>query len=182
MRMILGTILIMATTSAFAGDWDKSQHNFTLKGDQFDIQVRNETSSDKDHMQLSYKPYDGVKLDYRYTDDEQRYRAGLSVGEGSFKMTARLEYRDMKSGEDYARLRTVFNYSDASGVWGEFTPTFNLNKDGQSIGQFDGTQTKIGYEFKITESAKFGPFVQYETDSDWNKTSVFLGTGLTARF
>ena len=185
MKHLLALVALFSTT-AFAGDWDKSQHNFNMDGEHFGVQIRQEFNSTKDHIQLTVKPVKDLSVDFRYVEDiEKRYRISYNFkSDSGLYFKPRLEYRDLDAGGNYFRVRPIvgFNTKGDTSFYGYFQPTYNLDKTGQSAFHFDATQTEIGVKQKLTDTVSFGPFIQYNTDNNWKKTDLFLGTNLTVKF
>lgn len=179
-------IFAMVCSTAYADDWERSQHNFTADGEHFGVQIRQEFNSTKDHIQLTIKPAKNLSVDFRYVEDiEKRYRLSYNFKDDSgvyFK--PRLEYRDLDAGGNYSRFRPIvgFNTKGDTSLYGYFFPTYNLDKDGQSAFHFDSTQFEIGINQRVADHVTIGPFIQYSTDNNWNKTDLFFGTNLIVKF
>jgi len=188
---LLTGLFLICSTSAIAGDFDTSQHNFKLKQDKVSLEYRETLDSDKDHLQLGYDITDNVTLEYRYVDSadiENRFRIKakhkwsemLTVG-------TKVEYRKFQDADDYYRLIPIIRLSTGKLVnmegYVNFEPRFNFGKQGESNDlRVDTTQTKIGFDYNLTDKVTVGPFLQYETDGDFDKTDVFFGTAVSVNF
>jgi len=188
---LLTGLFLICSTSAIADDFDTSQHNFKLKQDKISLEYRETLDSDKDHLQLGYDISNNVTLEYRYVDAddiENRFRIkALHKWSDSLTVGSKIEYRSFQDADDHYRFIPIIRLSTGSlhGMNGyvNFEPRFNFGKQGESndLG-VDATQTKVGFDYNLTDTLTVGPFLQYETDGNFDKTDVFFGTAVSVNF
>ena len=186
-----GLILTASASVTMAGDFDTSQHNFKIKDNKVSLEYRETLDSDKDHLQLGYDIADNVTLEYRYVDldnIENRFRLNSKLYVSNYlTVGSKLEYRMFQDTDNYYRLIPTFkvvsgNLFNMVG-YVNFELRFNFGKQDESndLG-VDATQTKIGFDYNLTDKVIVGPFLQYETDDDLSKTDVFFGTAISVNF
>lgn len=189
MKYIL-TVLAFVATSALAGDYDETQHNASVRVGDWGVGVRAINNSDNDHIELRYSGIKDVDLGFRYVNNpvnvERRYKFTYNAwSNDNFYVAPRIEYRDFENADNYFRIRPTFGATTALGVakvYAEFTPMFHVGDTTRSDFKFATTQTKVGFDVDITKNVRFGPYIQYETDSSFHKTDVQLGTSLAVKF
>ena len=187
---IWALLLLIAggSTVAFAGDFDTSQHNFKFQSGVYGGEIRQEANSPKDHTQISYFGVDNLKLDYRYVnnplDVEQRVRGTYTLFDnGVLFFKPRVEYRHFEASNNYLRLRSIIGarkvLADDLILWVDTQTSWNFGKGQTNNSAIDSNQARIGVDYQINHKLQLGTFVQYDTDKDWNKKDVFLGTNIS---
>ena len=187
--MIKSVILFMTalfTSTVHAGDYEKSQHNTRIRfNDTYTIEVRQEVHSKKDHYQLMYTGIKDFEMRYRYVDnpDATEHRPQISYlgwDNGTFFLRPRLDFRYFEGERnDYFSFRTGMGVSkriENFRVYGDFIPIWNLGQGQVNDTKMDSAQFRIGVEHRPSKNWSYSPFLQYETNRDFEKTEVFLGT------
>jgi len=189
----LATVAIFGVEKAFAGDYDTSQHNFKVKFADFDFESRQTMNSDSDHVQLGYTMFNGkVNAQLRHTDrDDAETRARVTVDVldmENFYLKQRIEWRHFQTADDYGRIRPIVGLKwnhVPSGIklYTEYQASFNFGKDGEKNDfDLDSGQVKLGFDYRVNSALTMGPFIQWEHESDYKKSDVFLGTNITFSF
>ena len=189
--LILAIALAMTTSLASAGDFDTSQHNFKFRSGNFGGEVRQEVNSPKDHIQISYFGIDNLKLDYRYVknpkDVEQRVRGTYELFDnGVLFFKPRIEYRHFEASNNYLRLRSIIGarkvLAEDVTLWADTQTSWNFGKGQTNNSAIDSNQARIGIDYQVSRKLQLGTFIQYDTNEDWNKKGVFLGTNFSYIF
>lgn len=195
-------VLAMAMVAIFMGvanaaelkEFEKTQYNVTLAKGDSEVTYRHETSGDKAFLQYGHKLNSDFKLQMRYVTKnseniEVRPRltySGVEVIDG-VKIGARYEQRMFTNKSDYGLFWVQFKAATKTPV-GKLTfmhaPKLFVGKDGESNGTISSSQTDIGlvvYNDKAT-GVKVEPFIEYNTDGDYEGTEVFAGVNLKVNF
>ena len=184
-------VMLLLPVSAFAEDFDTSQHNLKLRIGEYEIESRQEINSNKDHIQVGRKIGDKANVQLRYVDtDDAEWRARVTLDVlkfGDFYAKQRVEFRHFQTAKDYWRVRPILGYNiyhtPTLKLFTEYQGSFNFGKDGEDNDfKLDSGQLKIGADYRINTFTTIGPFVQYEHDKDFNKDALFLGTTLKLEF
>lgn len=189
MKKLLAIIATAIAMPAFAGDFNTGEFNVKLQMDKVGVEVRETVNSDADHIELSYAPIDGATVAYRYVDTadkEHRLIAGYEFGFGILAFEPTVEYRNFNAGADHYRVIPAIKAKHETGaftIYAAFEPKFEFNKAGSTDdAKMDESESKIGFDYKFSNNVSFGPYIQYETDGDWNKTNTLIGTNLKVTF
>jgi hypothetical protein len=191
-KLILAIMLAMTTSFVAAEDFKTSQHNFKFRSGDFGGEVRQEVNSTKDHIQITYYGVENLALDYRHVDNqdnvENRIRGTYSLYDnGTFWFKPRLEYRQFEgNSDDYWRARAIIGarhlINKDTTVWVDSQLSWNFGSGQDGNIKIDTNQARFGIDYSVNEKLLVGSFIQYETDKDWNKTGVFLGTTFSVNF
>lgn len=190
MKKVIAVLALFLCGQASAADFETSQHNFQIESGDYSLEVREEINSQKDHIQVGYTGINKLKLEARYVDKandaEYRVRGTYNlISTNNFYFKPRIEYRHFETSTDYWRVRTKFgakfNYANMK-FYGEFQPAWNFGGDKTNDAKMDSSEFSIGIDTKVNDKITFGPFLLYETDKNFNKTNVFLGTNLKVKF
>lgn len=191
MKKLICYLVLVLASSAHASDFDTSQHNFKFKVGDFGAEIRQEANSPKDHVQLSYYGVNNLAIDYRYVDNpsnsENRIRGTYNLYDnGTFFIRPRVEYRIFETTKDYWRVRSIIgarvSITDKVTTWVDTQLSWNFGDGQTNNASIDSNQARIGVDYSLSNNTSVGTFVQYETDKDWNKTGVFLGTNFSIKF
>jgi len=177
------TLLTIVSTVA-ASDFAVSQHNFKLSSGDFGMEVREMLNTRKDHIQFGYNGIADLSLEYRYADAEQtenRLRATYELYTWQWvTLSPRLEYRLFEDDGMKVRFRQIIDIEvpvhDKVTLWAELQPGLTFNKL-----RID-TQTRIGAYYKIKPNVLIGPFLQMNTNKNFDRESSWLGTNLVIDF
>ncbi len=189
-KIVILLFVVFLPSAVMAGDWDKSRHNFRFESRGLTVEVRVEAGNNKAHIQLTKKIND-FELAYRYAESTglKEHRGRMTYRRptnGTLYAYPRLEYRFFEGDvDDYFRFRTAFGVKHRFGkikAYAEFTPMWKFGRGQTADLRMDQSQEVIGFEYKFTKPVSFGPFIQLETDNNFNRTGVFAGTNFTVKF
>jgi len=175
-------MLLLPFAAVAQSDFETSQHNFKFQYKDFTSEVRQMTRKRKDHIQIGYN-WRGFNPEYRYADasnTENRFRVTHKLyGNKHICINPRMEYRLFEKGDSHFRfrLKTTIKYDiQRFSLFVEFQPGWNLNRS-----EID-TQTRAGFYYKLNDRLKFGPFIQINTDKDFNRKTSWFGTNMSVSF
>lgn len=178
--------LLFAANAASAGDFDSNQINLKVTNNDYGVEVRTHTNSDRDHIQLE-RYIDDYTIGYRYdeSDTTTEHRLKLdykAYNSDMFYVTPRLEYRHFEGDADnYTRLRSAFGFKYEN-AYVEVTPMLHFGEGKTDDFKIDEYQSKIGYIFNLASNTSLNAYIQRDADNDFNKTNMFFGTKLDIRF
>ena len=191
---LLTIILLIFSTSLFASDrnWQKSEHNIDIKHNNFELNIRQYTQDDYDHIEFKYKLIKDVEIALRLAEEgdvkEKRPILTHNIGKfGPISLSHRLEYRtyesDLKS--DYMRYRLIFG-TKYKMFWAKVQPRWKVSGEGVDTDvKIDDIKTSVGLKLNLNKHTTFKPYIEYLVDgekNDYKKKSVMLGTSLGFKF
>jgi hypothetical protein len=174
-----------------AGDYEKTQHNVRFKQAYYAVELRQETNSLKDHYQIMYYGIKNFEFRYRYVDNPQGQEhrpmiSYLGLRGDIISLTPRLDYRHFEgTAPNYISFRTAVTAQKNIGnfnLYGNVIPIWNIGAGSTNDAKIDNFQFRLGFDYRTPYSVSMGPFIQYETDSNLEKTNVFLGTAALVDF
>jgi hypothetical protein len=189
--IFVAQILLFGATFALADadSYDHTQHNIKFVVDKWELGVRQDWNSEKDHLSIGYKsPYG--KVEARFVEDDERerrftYSKKTPLVLGS-KLNWKVDYKTFKNDDSHFVFKPEVIIGDSIGLWGKVQPEWNLHKHGESNDlTIDKAKVVVGYNMLINEKIVFGPFWEYKTSGehgDWKRSDVFLGTNLKVKF
>ena len=183
----------LSATSASAGDFDKIENNIRIETAGFGLGTKLNINDPSREFGIDYT-MSGVTVGYARAEgaadaaDENRYIVAYTKSFGPVYAGIRAEWRDLAANaDDHLRIiPTVGVKHDVPNtkltVFSDVSPKFLAFKNGVGVEEISETDWRIGANFAVTDSLSAGPFLQYVTDNDWNKTDTFIGTAVTVKF
>lgn len=181
--------VMIAVYPAAAKDWsNRVENNFTVDGIHFGLGGRSYMNYGTNHFIVRYKFDDSWSSQYRYVT----IKAGDAI-EHWFRMqhkdfslmaffwNSRIEYRIKEATDDVFRYRpqTGFKFDVLEKIKAYYVAEPHWEYDlGKSIGYFKFAQHFFGFDIKLDTNVSFGPFIEIDTNDNWEKELVFLGTQL----
>ena len=183
----------LSATSASAGDFDKIENNIRLETAGFGFSTKLDINYPSREFGIDYTT-NGVTVGYTRAEgatdaaDENRYIVAYTQSFGPVYAGIRAEWRDLAANaDDHLRIiPTVGVKHDVPNtkvaLFADVSPKFLAFKNGVGVEEISETDWRIGANYAVTDSVSAGPFLQYVTDKDWNKTDNFIGTAVTVKF
>ena len=176
--------LLLITFNITANDLSVSQHNFKLSSGDFGMEIREMLNTRKDHIQIGYNGITNLSLEYRYADAEQtenRIRATYDTYTWKWvSLSSRFEQRIFEDDGMKFRFRQIVDIEvplkERVALWVEFQPGLTLNK------MTLDTQTRLGIAYKIKSNVVITPFIQMNTNKDFDRQTSWFGTTLKIDF
>ena len=192
-RLLTTIIIVFADTipvyTILAKDWsDRVENNFTVDGTHWGLGGRLYMNYGTSHVILRYN-FDGSwSSQYRYVTKnggdviEHWFRLQhKDIKLWAFFWNSRIEYRILESTNDVLRFRPQtgfkFNVLDMVKPYYIIEPHWEYDFS-KSKGFFKGVQHFIGFDIVLNKNVSLGPFIEIDTDYNWQKQLVFLGTEL----
>ena len=184
--ILLAIAMTFLSMGVLADNFEANQFNLKAKTKDIGIEVRTYTNSSRDHIQL--EKYIG-KWTFAYRYDEQtsktehRPRITYKLIDNKIGyIKPRLEYRHFEgSSDDYFRFRSAFGLK-LGNAFIETNPMFRFGAGQDDDLVPNDWQTKIGYNFKLSDNTKLVSFIQHDADKNFNKKGMLLGTTLQINF
>jgi opacity protein-like surface antigen len=183
----------LSAASASAGDFDKIENNIRLETAGFGLSTKLDINDPSREFGVDYTT-NGVTVGYTRAEgatdaaDESRFIVAYTQSFGPVYAGVRAEWRDLAAnGDDHLRIiPTVGVKHDVPNtkvaLFADVSPKFLAYKNGVGVEEISETDWRIGAKYAVTDSVSAGPFLQYVTDKDWNKTDTFIGTAVTVKF
>ena len=193
--------------AADAKDWKKSEHNWNINWEQFNLNIRNNYRSDYDHVELGMKMGEPFTLSLRTVEEDgaREYRPKIKYdmfswdgadeegnkGPISLSLGHQLEYRYYEAdGSDRNwRYRTItklsFNVSDDINAWVKVQPRWEFGQGKEDDIKIDNVKNQVGVKINLDDNVSFSPYVEYHMDSqdkDFERTEMFIGTALSFKY
>ena len=179
----------MPIFTANAKDWsNRVENNFTVDGKHWGIGGRSYMNYGTSHVILRYK-FDGRwASQYRYVTNkggdtiEHWFRLQhKDIKLWAFFWDSRIEYRIKESRDDAFRFRPQtgfkFNVHRRAKAYYIIEPHWEYDF-GKSKGYYKFAQNFIGFDMMLNKNVSLGPFIEIDTNDNWEKELVFLGTQL----
>jgi hypothetical protein len=191
MKKLLAIMALSLCGNAIADNFEKTQHNFRLRHNDYGLELREEIKSNKDHMQFSYFGINKAEIRFRYVDnlESKEFRPQISymvIDNDNFFFRPRLDYRYfLGDNPDYFSFRSTvggrYQMNQNYRLWTEINPIWDFGQSKDNDTTLDKAQFRFGFDY-IANNLQFSPFVQYETDGKINHTDTFLGTTTTLNY
>ena len=172
--------------AAFDDDWSsRIENNFSIDGEHWGIGGRVYLNHDTSHSIIRYTFNGRYSGQYRWVhkdgsnDVEHWFRLQRKdIKWGRFFWNTRIEYRIKEGKGDILRLRpqTGFKFRPGGKIqpYYKLEPHFEYDFD-NNRGFYKFAQHFIGFDYKLNKQVSFGPFIEIDTDDEWNKVLMFLG-------
>jgi len=186
-------IAVLTIGSAMAADFDRIENNIRVESNGFGFSTKLNINDPSREVGIDYTK-SGLTVGYVRAEgsgdssDENRPFVAYGANHGPFYAKMQLEYRDFTTAgsDDYVRIVPTIGAGKSFGgvgVYGDITPKLAYGKEGTSnFTEILETEFKVGFNYDIAKGLTAGPFVQYVTNSDWEKQEVFLGTSVGVKF
>lgn len=184
---VVGCIALSAPTdaAAFDDDWSNMvENNFTIDGEHWGAGGRFYLNLDVTQFIVRYKFDTRFSSQYRWVHKpdgniEHWFRLQRKdIKWGTFFWNTRIEYRAKEGQGDVFRFRPQTGFKFRSGEtiqpYYKLEPHFEYDFD-SNRGYFKFAQHFIGFDYKLNKQISFGPFIEIDTDADWNKVLAFIG-------
>jgi hypothetical protein len=184
---VVGCIAVFASpvAAAFDDDWSNIvENNFSIDGEHLGIGGRVYLNNDTNQFIIRYKFDSRYSSQYRWVHKpggavEHWFRLQRKdIAWGRFFWNTRTEYRIREGKSNVFRLRPQTGFKFRSGKkyqpYYKLEPHFEYDFD-TNKGYFKFAQHFIGFDYKLNKQVSFGPFIEIDTDADWNKVLTFLG-------
>lgn len=190
--IILTFLVVIPCSSTIAQVWsNRIEHNFTLDGEHWGVGGRLYMNYSTSHAILRYK-FDGSwSSQYRYVTKkggdaiEHWFRLQhKDLNLMSFFLQSRIEYRIKVSSSDVILYRPQIGFKlDAiENVKAYYIAEPQWEYDfGKREGYFKVMQHFFGFDIELDEHVSFGPFIEIDTNDEWQVELIFLGTQLEVK-
>ncbi len=187
--IIFAFVVTVPVFPAIAKDWsNRVENNFTVDGKHWGLGGRSYMNYCKSHVILRYKFNDSWTSQYRYVTSKGGYTIEhwfrlkhKDISLGAFFWNSRIEYRIKESTDDVFRIRpqTGFKFNALEMIKAYYIAEphweYNFNK---GKGYFKFAQHFIGFDIRLNENVSLGPFIEIDTNDNWERELVFLGSQL----
>jgi len=186
-KTIIASVCLFAIVqSANAEDFDYTQTNVFVKNKEtgWTLGARGYINKQYGDQFIVRKDFQGTpyRLEYRYNNkssgEEHWLRAQYKLwnNNGLF-FNPRIEHRIRESRDNIFRFRPQFGYVSTSEYAGLkpfiiFEPHWSYNYSSKDKG-YSHMQTFIGAEYKVLNNFKIIPYIEYDTDKNFDKEVMF---------
>lgn len=187
--IIFALVVTIPVFPTIANDWsNRVENNFSVYCNHWGLGGRSYMNYGTSHVILRYK-FDGSwASQYRYVMKkggdtiEHWFRLQhKDVNLGAFFWNSRIEYRIKESADDVFRIRPQtgikFNVLEKAKAYYIVEPHWEYDF-GKSKGYFKFAQHFIGFDIKLNKNVSLGPFIEINTNDNWEKELAFLGSQL----
>ena len=190
-KILIGSVILYYLTLpvlAATGDvWsNRVENNFAVDGEHWGLGGRSYMNYGTSHVILRYKFDDSWASQYRYVTkkDGGTIEHWFRLQHKDFKWKAffwnsRIEYRIKESTNDVFRIRpqTGFKFNVLEKVKAYYIAEPHWEYDfGKRRGYFKFAQHFLGFNIALDKNVSLGPFIEIDTNDNWKKELVFLGT------
>lgn len=189
LALLLTLLIPVLTSNAYANnDWQKSEHNYTFKYNNFSTNIRTYFNDDYDHVEFGYKIGWGMSAALRLAESgsqrENRYKLSQKMYKNKYlSLGHQIEYRAYEGAtDDYFRYRLIGKLK-VGNAWLKVQPRWTLGQGQENATRVKDIKTNVGYDLKFGKQVTFSPYVMYIANGETlEKNDLMAGTALTFRF